>query len=177
VLTEVTGGYALGRATATGTIIDDDPGTGLEVSLGDASIDEGDAGARLVRLTATLSERSMTSVSVLVAVTSGTADCAATGRRWTPTVVGQDCDVTTRPRTVVFRVGRTVPQTGLPSRPTAAAKPIRVAVLPDRDVEGDETFTVTIVSASTVIETPDGPMGVDVPIRRGVATVTVLDDD
>jgi chitinase len=54
-LSNPTGGYTLHKDTGTGTILDDDPGSGRRVSVGDASVVEGDGGMRVVKLPVTVS--------------------------------------------------------------------------------------------------------------------------
>jgi hypothetical protein len=49
------GGVVLGSASGVGTILNDDPGSGLHVDVGDVRIDEGDAGSRTVKVPVTLS--------------------------------------------------------------------------------------------------------------------------
>jgi alpha-tubulin suppressor-like RCC1 family protein len=72
----------LGRATGMGTILTDDPATGLRVDVGDASIVEGQTGFLALRLTVSLSTLSLEPVSVDWSTTSVTAaagiDYAAT---------------------------------------------------------------------------------------------------
>lgn len=55
VLSGPTGGFSLGRDRATGTIADDDATAGLRVGVGDATVLEGDAGARIVQVKVTVS--------------------------------------------------------------------------------------------------------------------------
>jgi chitinase len=73
-LSNPTGGAVVGRSDATGTIINDDPGTGLGVGVGDASIVEGNAGTRSVAASVTLSAApGATTVSVPYTIGGGTA--------------------------------------------------------------------------------------------------------
>ncbi len=164
-----TGGYVLGRSTATATIIDDDPLATNEVSIGDASVVEGDSGMRLLRFPVTLSDRSYyESVAVTWTIDAVSANCAPVVKRL-PTVVDQDCGVLTnlvRPGNLfraLFPLGPAPPRTGIPG-PTAVSKFIDFAVFPDTVTEGDEQFTVTIQSSNF-------------PIGRAVATGTIVDDD
>lgn len=164
-----TGGYVLGRSTATGTIIDDDPVTTNEVSIGDASVVEGDGGMRRLRFPVTLSDRSYTGpVFVAWTIDTGSANCAPVVRRL-PTVPYQDFGVLTN----LARSGNLFqplfppvpapPRTGIPG-PTAVTKFIDFAIFPDTVTEGDEQFTVTIQS-------------LNFPVGRAVATGTIVDDD
>ncbi len=66
-------GAALGRASATGRILDDDPAAGLRVAVGDASIVEGRFGTRALRITVSLSAAASSSVSVSYTTVAGTA--------------------------------------------------------------------------------------------------------
>ncbi|MDQ1480111.1 MAG: hypothetical protein QOI44_972, partial [Actinomycetota bacterium] len=66
-------GATIGTASATGTILDDDPSTGLTVAIGNASAIEGNADARQISLAVTLSDVSASDVSVDYATTPITA--------------------------------------------------------------------------------------------------------
>jgi hypothetical protein len=165
-LSNPTGGYALGRADGTATIIDDDPAT-AQLSIGDATIVEGDSGMRVLRFPVTLDSPSSTAVFVSWTTTSVTATCATvTNRR--PTIAGQDCGVlmqlasnnVVRP---LFPTAPPPPRTGIPG-PTGVSKHIDFAIFPDTMAEGDEQFTVTIHST-------------DATVLRAVATGTIIDDD
>lgn len=73
-LSDPTGDSVLGRAFATGTILNDDPGTGLRVGIGDANIVEGNAGTRSVVERVTLSAPpGATTVTVPYTIGGGTA--------------------------------------------------------------------------------------------------------
>ena len=54
-LTNPSSGLAIGDASGTGTILDDDPGSGLRVAAGDSSVVEGNAGSRMVQIPVTIS--------------------------------------------------------------------------------------------------------------------------
>jgi glucose/arabinose dehydrogenase len=64
---------ALADPTAVGTILNDDPGSGSRIGIGDAAINEGNAGSRLLRFTVTLSVPSANPVTVSYATGAGTA--------------------------------------------------------------------------------------------------------
>ncbi len=68
-LTSPSAGYVLGRATGAGVIRNDKPTTGLQLNVGDASVNEGVSGTRAVNPPVSLSTNSATSVTV--AVTAG----------------------------------------------------------------------------------------------------------
>jgi glucose/arabinose dehydrogenase len=64
---------ALADPTGVGTILNDDPGSGRRIGIGDAAINEGNAGNRLLRFTVSLSSLSATEVTVSYATGGGTA--------------------------------------------------------------------------------------------------------
>ncbi len=112
-----------GSASAVGTIVDDDPASGLTVSVGDASIWEGHIGQKATstnnaRVWVNLSEPAATTVSVKVTVAGDTA---------TP---GSDFKKNYT-KTLTFKPGQ-------------YQRAVAVPVFPDVDVEGDETVTVTL---------------------------------
>jgi Calx-beta domain len=72
LLADPHGGH-LDRAMGVGRIIDDDPTSGLRVSIGDAALVEGKRGTRSLRIPVTLSEAAGSAVSVKYATASGTA--------------------------------------------------------------------------------------------------------
>jgi hypothetical protein len=73
VLSDATGGYGITTATGTGTIIDDDPGTGLRAFVGDESIWEGNSGKNTASVLISLSDPATTKFSLTVAIGGGTA--------------------------------------------------------------------------------------------------------
>src|SRR5262249_10126198 len=80
-LSNVTGGFAVGRGTATGTILDDE-GAGLRAGAGDVSVVEGNAGTRTVQLLVTLSGApGANTVSIPYTVTGA-------GATWSKTAAG-----------------------------------------------------------------------------------------
>jgi hypothetical protein len=66
-------GATLGPATGTGTILNDDPSSGVGVGIGNATVVEGNVGARAVWFAVTLSTASASPVSVHFATAPGTA--------------------------------------------------------------------------------------------------------
>jgi len=66
-------GATIGTASATGTILDDDPSTGPIVGIGNASVVEGNSATRQMSVPVTLSDPSGSDVSVDYATASGTA--------------------------------------------------------------------------------------------------------
>jgi hypothetical protein len=116
-------GLVLGTASATGTIVDDDPGVGLRVSVGDASIWEGDAGPKATSTNngkgwVNLSAPAASTVSVTVTVASGTATAGSDFKK-------------AFTKTLTFKAGQW-------------QKAISVPVLPGTTAEADETVTVTL---------------------------------
>jgi hypothetical protein len=111
-------GAQLGTATATGTILNDDPAT---LSINDVTITEGDSGTSNATFTVTLSNASTKPVTV----TYGTADGTATLL---------DGDYTLAGGTLTFAPGETT-------------KTITVPVLGDKNGEPSETFQVLLRDA------------------------------
>ncbi len=124
ILSNPTGGYALERGVATGTILDDDPGTGLTVGVADGSIVEGSGGAgNAVKLAVSLSAPAPASVSVQVTLTDGTATEGDHDYKGSTVL------------TLVFQPGQW-------------QKAVSVKVYPDVTVEPDEFMTVVLSSPS-----------------------------
>lgn len=61
------------RERGTGTIYDDDPGSGINLSVGDATVVEGDSGTRLLSVPVVLSNPAVTDVFVTWSTLDGTA--------------------------------------------------------------------------------------------------------
>jgi hypothetical protein len=132
-LSNVTGGYVPLRSQATGTILDDDPGSGLRVGAGDASVVEGQAGTRLVK--------------VLVSV-SGAPGTAAVSVPYTVSGVNA-----TWGRTPVSGNDFGGPLSGtLTFTGNTVAQYVSIPIYGDTRVEGDETIHVTLgaVTGATV---------------------------
>jgi len=134
VLSRVTGA-GIQRAQADGTIRNDDAAA---LSIGDASVDEGDSGTKTLSFVVTLSNASASGVSVGFATADGTA--AAPG------------DYAAANGTLTFAPGE-------------LQKSVAVAINGDIAVEPDETFTVTLASAS------------DATLGRQVGSGTIRNDD
>ena len=121
-LTAATGGVAVGRATGTVTILDDDPTGGLEVGVGDLAVVEGDSGTpRTVRVPVTLSHSHPAAVTVSYVtspVSAGAGDYQAKSSG-----------------TVKFAAG-------------ARVRAVNVRVLPETLAEADETLTVTLTTTT-----------------------------
>ena len=124
VLDHVTGPAILGTSQVPMTILDDDLGTGAEVSVGDSSIWEGDSGTKnTVQIPITLRTAATSPMTVRVTLGGGTATA---GNDFTGAIT----------RTVKFPIG-------------AAVRQISITVPPDLIAEGDETIFVTL-SAPTI---------------------------
>ncbi|HEX5616486.1 MAG TPA: hypothetical protein VFZ83_15130 [Acidimicrobiia bacterium] len=157
-------GAPIGRATATGTIIDDDGDASLLFSIGDASIVEGDADKRVAQLGLTLSAPVAEEVLVDYVIAGDTATCAKVIYGAAPPYT--DCnDLGGKVRTARFRPNST--------GSTPVYKAVGVLVLSDLIGEGVETVTVTLSNARPA--TPGSTLSIG--IGRAVGTVTLLDDD
>lgn len=139
VLSNVTGPATLATSQVPITILNDDPGTGSQVSVGDAAIWEGDTGVtNTAKVALTLRSPSATGGSVRVTVAPGTATAVSDFRA----------------RTTVVKFGAGVTTVLIP-----------VVVIPNGNLESDETVTVTLSSTGSL------------PIGRSIGTVTILNDD
>jgi chitinase len=116
-LSNATGGIAIVDPQGMGTIVNDDPDP--TVSVGNASVMEGDIGTTTLSLPVTLSGPSGREVDVDYATSDGTATAGS--------------DYTATSGTLVFAAGET-------------SKQIDVSVTGDLLVEGNQTFTVTLSS-------------------------------
>ncbi len=137
-LSNATGGIAIDDPTGTGTIQNDDPDP--TVSVASASVLEGDIGTTTLSLPVTLSGPSGREVDVDYATSDGTATAGS--------------DYAAASGTLVFAAGET-------------SKQIDVTVNGDIQVEGDETFTVTL----------SAPFNADLDSVAFVATGTITNDD
>ena len=127
---------ALARASATGTIINDDGVAGLSIS--DASVLEGNSGLRPATFTVTLSAATSTAVTVSVTTSDGTATA---GSDYTPTT-----------QSLTFAPGE-------------LTKTVVVPIVGDTIFEQDETFTVSLASATNAV------------ILKATGTGTIVNDD
>jgi hypothetical protein len=147
-LSNPTGGYSLGRATGTGTIVDDDDSTGQAVAITGASSCEGDTSAKGGKISyqVALRDPAATTTKVTVLIAGGTASG------------GADYRAINKPKTVTFNVGQ-------------VQKSLTLTVLPDIDSEADENIHATIEmpplpvlpiasSADLVLLNDDDPSGV-----------------
>lgn len=130
-------GATIGLGNGIGAIVDDDPATGRRLAVGDVAVAEGDSGARAAIFTINLSKPSTSTVKVSYATADGTANS------------GQDYSA--KAGTLSFAPG-------------ATSLTVKVPVVGDTAVEGDETFTLTL----------SAPTGATVSDGAGVGTV--LDD-
>ena len=140
-LSNPTGPVVLGSSQVPVTVINDDPGSGAQASVGDARIWEGDSGIKnTVRVAVNL--RSPATVPMTVKVTLGGGTATGPGD-WTGAVT----------RTVSFPVG-------------AYSRMVAIGVVPDLNVEGDETVPVALSN-------PTGGL----TIGRANGTITIQNDD
>lgn len=147
----------LGRATGTGTIVDDDPiANGFRASVSDESIVEGDAGVRKVSFTVSLSQPATATVGLDYSVLPLSASA------------GTDV-VVPKPKRLTF--------TRAANGFTPVSKPITVSVAPDVLSEGDETFAVLLSNPSVGILLADatgiGRIIDDEPAQRPLAGAAV----
>ena len=113
----------IGRAVATAAILNDDPpASGRRIAIGDAAVEEGKTGTRVVSLTISLSARSSTATTVNYVTSNGTASSTS--------------DYTATSGTV-----------SIPANGTVAY--VTVAVAGDSTVEANETFKVTLSAPSS----------------------------
>lgn len=123
-LSAPTGGSTLGRAVGTGRILNDDPGTGAQISIGAGAIVEGNTGAlRALWLPITLSAPPHAAVSVQYTVTNATATAPDDYANVAPTTV--NFPATTNGTTPVVKYAR-------------------VSIRPDTLVETNETLRFTL---------------------------------
>ena len=151
-LSNATAGYAIGDAVGTGTIIDDDPGSGTVVSVGGASIHEGNSTKRNAKFRVTLSQPAPSPMSIDYTIVPGTATGGYKGGSNPPT----GADIADRlgvSKTLTFKAGK-------------FQKIVSVTVYPDTTAEADETFQILLAN-------PTGGLA----IARGTGTGTVIDDD
>ena len=113
------------RERGTGTIVDDDPGTGNRLAVSDALLVEGDSGTRSVVVPVTLSDPATSDVIV-------TWSTLATGSAL------PGSDYTTRSGTVKIGTSKRYAMLSIP-------------ILADVSSEGTETFQVVINNATNVI--------------------------
>ena len=110
-------GATISKATATGTITNDDAAPVPTVSISDVTVAEGNSGTSNANFTVNLSSASTTPVTVAYATSNGTATAGA--------------DYTATSGTVTFAAGVT-------------SQTVAVKVTGDNTVEPNETFTVTL---------------------------------
>jgi Bacterial Ig-like domain (group 3)/Calx-beta domain len=155
-LSNPTGGYALGRAQGTGTIIDDDSITGIAAAIGDSSVVEGNSGKnRSAKFVVSLSAQATQSFTFSYAVTSISAHYANKATDPTADYFGKATG------TISFL---TYPTNGL----TPTVKTFTIPIYPDTRIEPDETFLITLTSS-------DLPAGVTLIRPSGIGTI--LNDD
>jgi Calx-beta domain len=115
-------GATVFRGVGTGTIVDDDPGSGLRLSVANASIVEGDSGTRVVKSTVSLSSPAPATVTFKFHTEDGTAH-------------GNVDYIVKAPTKLSFLTGQ-------------VSKQISVTVVPDTVSESDETFDLVLANLS-----------------------------
>ncbi len=122
IINRVSGGYDIGTAQATGSIHDDDATNSLVVSVGDATIVEGNSGTANAVFTVTLSAPSGTTTPITYETANGSATSGT--------------DYTAKQGTVSIAAG------GVTAK-------ISVPVKGDTSVEASETFAVRVTGTAT----------------------------
>jgi hypothetical protein len=143
-LSNPTGGYDVGRAVGTGTILDDDPASGATLGIGDGSIAVASSGTETLKLPVTLSQPATGTVSVPYTVTPFTAAYSATaagGGNFGGKLSGK----------IVFTLGSSI-------------RTISVPIWPGASPPFDSTFTVNLST----------PSSSSVTLIRDTGTGTVL---
>ena len=144
-LSTPSGGLTLGRATGTGTILNDeaDGVGGVSLGIGQGAIVDATNGNQKISIPVTKSNTAGGTVTVNYAITPGSASY-------------------TQSKTGGGDYGGKI--TGVLSFPsTAVVKPINVSIWPGAGTESTETFTITLSGVS-------GPAA----LTRTTATVTIL---
>lgn len=113
---------ALADPNGVGTIIDDDPGIGKRIAIGDASVTEGNAGLRELRFMITRSSAWKNPVTVSFATGGGTADAGK--------------DYAARSGTVSIQSGKT-------------SAIVTIDIKGDAVPEPDQTFNITLSNPSS----------------------------
>jgi hypothetical protein len=119
-------GAVIGDAIGAGTVLDDDPGVGQRVGIGDASVREGDAGQAKVSVVVTLSQPASGTVTALVSTGGGSA------------VTGVDYKAVAK--NIMFKSGQ-------------QTKVVTITLYPDLIADGDRTIQLTLsnVVGATVL--------------------------
>lgn len=126
------GGTSIGLGSAVGVVVDDDPGTGRRLTVGDAAVVEGHSGSRPAVFTVSLSKASASTVTVSYATADGTATAAS--------------DYTAKSGTLSFAPGVT-------------SLTVKVPVIGDGDLEGDEMFALLLSRAAGAEITDSSGLG------------------
>jgi subtilisin family serine protease len=160
-MSNATGGYVIGDGTGLGTIVDDDSGAGIRVSVGDATINEGQDGQRSVSLVVTLSEALTEEVRVDYRIGSSTANCA---KRPGPLVDCLNADFALK--TLIFKPNAS---TGL----TPTSRTVNIPILTDDFVEVDEVARVELSNPRASNPASSLVLSID----RTVGLATIVNDD
>jgi probable HAF family extracellular repeat protein len=123
-LSNPSGGLTLGTATGVGTILDDDPGSGLRAGIGDVSVAEGTSGlGNAVKVAVTLSSPAPGPTTLLVTF----ADVTTTN--------GVDYKTVKATKLLTFQAGQ-------------RQKQVSLKLYPDARVEPDETVSISLSNPS-----------------------------
>lgn len=153
-LSALTGPARLRKGLALGTIVDDDPGTGIRAGIGDAVVAEGDVGrTRNLVMPITLSAPSTSAIALTYTVSPGTATFSTTAAG------GGDFGAK-----LTGVVNFALSSTGR----TAVQRVLNLPVWADAGLESDESLSITLTASSL-------PAGVT--IGRSTGTATIVDDD
>lgn len=165
-LSAPTGGYVVGDAQGTGTIVEDDWfGPDARVTVGDVRLSEGSTGVRTAAVALTLDRPQSEAVAVDVQIVSGGATCAKVVRN-TP-APDVDCnDLGGAVRTIRFVPS---PRTHL----TPVTKFVNVPIYGDTTGEGTEYVYVVLTNARPVAT--GSALVVTAP--RSWGAVTIQNDD
>ena len=145
-------------SVGTGRIMNDDPSSGVQIGVGNATVVEGNAGLRTFRFAATLSAASTSTVSVQYATAPSTATSGS--------------DFIAASGTLTFAPGVT-------------SKFVPVAVRGDTTFETNETFTLTLSSpvgatiarataTGTVVNDDAGSCGIIAPLPARYTSVVIF---
>lgn len=151
-LSGATGGTTIADPSGTGTIVDDDdaPQPATTVSVGDASLGEGDTGVRELTFTVSLSRPAGSPITVGYATADGTATAGA--------------DYEASSGTVTFANGE-------------QSKPLTVPVTGDLSDEADETFLLRLAEPTNAILGDAEGVGTIVDDDKPAPPVVVVDPE
>ncbi|HEX5616618.1 MAG TPA: Ig-like domain repeat protein, partial [Acidimicrobiia bacterium] len=156
-LSNPSAGYTIGDGVGVGTIVDDDVDAANRLSVGDASIHEGDVTKRIVKFRVALSQQAAAQVTVDYRI----VPVSATGNYKSGALPpGTDVrDMFGETKTLVFKPA-------LASGLTPVQKIVSAIVFPDTVAEGDETFEIRLSNLT-------GPA----VLADAIGVGTIIEDD